>query len=50
MENKKYSFQTLIEPDPQGDHRVVGQDGSLPLPLFLGTKEECEKWQKENCE
>lgn len=46
---EKYKFPTLVEPDPNGDHRVVGQDGSLPLPLYWGTKEECEQWQKENC-
>ena len=46
---KKYKFPTIIEPDPQGDHRVVGQNGPVPLPLFWGAKDECEAWQEENC-
>ena len=48
---EKYNYPTIIEPDPTPgrDHRVVGQNGPYPLPLYWGTKAECEKWQKENC-
>ncbi len=46
---KKYKFPTIVEPDPQGDHCVFGQNGPVPLPLYWGTKADCEKWQKENC-
>ena len=51
-----YNYPTLIEPIYNGnggtavkDYRVVGQDNSLPYPLFYGTYNECSKWQKENC-
>lgn len=46
---KKYQFPTIVEPDPERDHRVVGQDGPIPVPLHWGTYDECVQWQKENC-
>lgn len=43
-----YNFPTIIEPF-YFQYRVVGQDGSLPVPLFYGTYAECVKWRSENC-
>ncbi len=47
---KKWEFPSIIEPDTTGEsYRVVGQDGPPPVPLYWGTKDECKKWQEENC-
>jgi len=46
--NRWYKFPTIIEPF-NVQYRVVGQDGSVPLPLFYGTEAECIKWRSENC-
>lgn len=43
-----YNYPTIIEPF-NVQYRVVGQDGSLPVPLFYGTYAECVKWRSENC-
>jgi hypothetical protein len=46
---------TIVEPtgklleNGEEEYRVVAQDSSLPVPIHYGSKEDCEKWKKENC-
>lgn len=46
---RKKKVPILINPDPGGDHSVLLKEGSSRIPIFWGTKAECEAWQKENC-
>lgn len=44
---KHYALQTIIEPY-NDEYRVVGQDCSLPVPLFYGSYIECINWRNKN--
>lgn len=43
QEITKKKENTLIE-TYDGEYRVVGQDNSLPVPLFYGSLDDCIKW------
>ena len=42
------SKDTLIEPDTNGQYKIVAQDSTLPVAIFYGSYDQCLKWQKDN--